>query len=341
MSASKPFLYKPLNAIRIRANTNDPTPWPPETPAGENPMAGAGIDYYLPADASAPVLLEILDPSGRVVRHITSADTGRNPHPALDPAGYNKVCQQNPGAADCGVPLYWPAPPVTLSAKAGAHRYWWDLHYDPIGEYGAFGIGGGATPRRQFPGINSPWAAPGNYTVRLTVDGTTLTQPIVLRLDPRVKLPPVTATTLTTLTRDLYRSAQDAHAAYEKARALSATLAVYQQPDAVTLKARIDSLAPVAVAGGGRGGRGFGGRGGAGNTAPANLSTITGTLVNAISAMQTADMAPTATRLDAARKAQADAATVMQRWNTLRGPMLTALNAKLRAAGQPIVQPPK
>ena len=56
--------------------------------------------------------------------------------------------------------------------------------------------------------------------------------------------------------------------------------------------------------------------------------------------MQAADMVPTAARLEAARKAQADAATVMQRWNTLSGPMLSALNVKLKAASQPIVQPP-
>jgi photosystem II stability/assembly factor-like uncharacterized protein len=344
MNASKAYLFRPLNAIRIRANTNDPTPWPPETPAGENPMAGAGIDYYLPSDASSPVLLEILDGSGRVVRHITSADTARNPHPALDPVAYNEICKRTPNAPDCGLPLYWPAPPVTLSAKAGAHRYWWDLHYDPIGEYAGFGIGGGATPHRQFPGINAPWAAPGNYTVRLTANGVSLSQPIALRLDPRVKLPPMAATTLTTLTRDLYRSAQDLHSAYERARALSARLDGNANPDAITLKARIDSLAPaVAVGGrGGRGGGGFpgGGRGGGAGAAPANLATISNALVAAVSALQTADMVPTRTRLDAATKAQADAATVMQRWNTLSGPLLNSLNAKLRAAGQTPIRPP-
>jgi photosystem II stability/assembly factor-like uncharacterized protein len=335
MAANKPFLFKPLNAIRIRANTNDPTPWPPETPAGENPMAGAGIDYYLPSDATSPVLLEILDGSGRVVRRITSADTARNPHPAVDQAAYNEICKRNPTAPDCGLPLYWPAPPVTLSGKAGVHRYFWDLHYDPIGEYGPYGIGGGATPGRHFPGINSPWAAPGNYTVRLSANGVRLSQPIVVRLDPRVKLPPLAATTLATLTRDLYRSAQDARMAYEKARALSVKLEGNTNPDARTLKARIDSLAPATVA---TGGGGRGGRGGA-PAGPPTLANISGTLVAAINAMQTADMVPTTARLDAARKAQADAATVIQRWNTLSTVMLNSLNAKLRAAGQPVIPP--
>ena len=34
-------------AVRVRFGVNDPTPWPPELPAGENPPPGALIDYYL------------------------------------------------------------------------------------------------------------------------------------------------------------------------------------------------------------------------------------------------------------------------------------------------------
>jgi photosystem II stability/assembly factor-like uncharacterized protein len=319
MAARKSFLFRPLGAIRIRANTNDPTPWPPETPAGENPMPGGAIDYYLPTDAGGGVLLEILDGSGRVIRHITSADTARNPHPATDPVRYNEICQTTPNAPDCNVPLYWPAPPVTLSGKAGAHRYYWDLHYDPVGEYGAYGIGGGATPRRQFPNGGTPWVAPGSYTVRLTANGESHTQPLTVRLDPRVKLPVATATMLTTMTRDLYHAAQDANDAYVKARALSAKLAAVQGAAAAALKAQVDSLAPAAPAGGGggRGGRGFGGRGGGPAPAPTHAS-IDGTLTSAISAMQTADMLPTTARVTAARKAQADAAALMRRWAALQ-----------------------
>ena len=48
-----PYLFKPVTALRVRFGTNEPTPWPPEVPAGENPPPGAIIDYYLPADARA------------------------------------------------------------------------------------------------------------------------------------------------------------------------------------------------------------------------------------------------------------------------------------------------
>ena len=50
-AASSAYLFKPATGIRIRFGTNDPTPWPPELPAGENPPPGAIVDYYLPSAA--------------------------------------------------------------------------------------------------------------------------------------------------------------------------------------------------------------------------------------------------------------------------------------------------
>ena len=51
-SAGTAYLVKPATAVRVRFGTNDPTPWPPEMPAGENPPPGAILDYYLAADAT-------------------------------------------------------------------------------------------------------------------------------------------------------------------------------------------------------------------------------------------------------------------------------------------------
>src|SRR5262249_5018043 len=141
-AAGSAYLVKPAPAVRVRFGMNDPTPWPPELPAGENPPPGALIDYYLPSDASA-VKLEILDGTDNVVRTYSSEDPVRRPDPATDPAGYNKICQQTPAAANCGLPLYWPAPPIVLSGKAGMHRFSWDMKYQPLGEGGG-GRGGGA-----------------------------------------------------------------------------------------------------------------------------------------------------------------------------------------------------
>ena len=108
-ASSQAYLFKPATGIRIRFGTNDPTPWPPELPAGENPPPGALVDYYLPSGVSE-VKLEFLDKAGNVLRQYSSSDPAMHPDPSSDPVAYNKICQQNPRATDCGLPLYWPAP---------------------------------------------------------------------------------------------------------------------------------------------------------------------------------------------------------------------------------------
>ena len=69
-AANGPFLFKPATGIRVRFGMNDPTPWPPELPAGENPPPGALIDYYLPAAASSEVKLEFLNAGGQGDPHL-------------------------------------------------------------------------------------------------------------------------------------------------------------------------------------------------------------------------------------------------------------------------------
>jgi hypothetical protein len=62
-------------------------------------------------------------------------------------------------------------------------------------------------------------------------------------------------------------------------------------------------------------------------------------LIGAASALGTADVAPTASRLDAVAKAKADAAAVTKKWTSLSTTGLASLNAKRKAAGQPTVPP--
>jgi len=44
-----------------------------------------------------------------------------------------------------------------------------------------------ATYENTAPQATSPWVLPGNYTVTLTVDGKTFSQPLTVTMDPRVK----------------------------------------------------------------------------------------------------------------------------------------------------------
>jgi len=347
-SARAAYLVKPVTAVRVRFGMNPPTPWPPEVPAGENPPPGAILNYYLAADTAGPVKLEILDTGGRVVRTYSSTDPVPAVHPALDPVAYNKICQETPSAPDCSLPLYWPAPPMVISTKAGMHRVWWDMHYDLIGEGGGGRGGGGggsaAVPHRTYPSVSSPWAPPGAYTVRLTVDGKNYTQPIALKLDPRVTATASAAdlTTLSSLTKEMYAGARAAHATYLQARALVALLDALSGDDITKFKAAVDAIAPAGGGGGGGGGRGGRGAGpGAAAAAAPSLQSVSSEMSAAAMAMQAAEIAPTAREVAACATARTNAATVMARWTKLTTVDLVALNAKRKAAGQPAIVMPK
>ena len=329
------YLVKPAPALRVRFGTNEPTPFPPEVAGGENPMPGAIIDYFLGADARE-VKIEILDAKGVVVRTYSSADPQLEVHPALDRAAYDKICQANTGATFCGLPLYWPGAPVVFGAGAGMHRVAWDLRLQPVQAEDVHAAGDvnatGAVPGHATLGESSPWAPPGTYTVRLTADGKTYTQPLVVRLDPRVKIAPAALAQLNALSRSMWDGATSARAAFAEARALVAKLASASGAEAEAFKAALDSLAP-APARGGRGGRGFGGRFGA-PAGPATLASVSGSLMGAAMAMQGAEAAPTATQVAACDRASRQLAEVMKRWTALKTTRLAALNASRKAAGQ-------
>ena len=331
------YLVKPATALRVRFATNDPTPWPPEVPAGENPPPGALIDYYLPSSSTAPVKLDILDGAGKLVRSYSSDNRLAAPDPATDTARYNTLCQQTPSLRDCALPLYWPAPQLVLSNQAGMHRFNWDMRFDPLTDAEATGDEAGAVPHRTYSSAHSPWAPPGSYTVRLTVDGKSYTQPLTLRLDPRVKTSPAGLAQLASLSRGAYDEAVALHAAHLRARSLAASLGGAAGSDAAALKAAVDSLAPAAPTGP-RGRRGFGGPP-AGGASAATLESASNALLDAAMAMQGADVAPTASQIAAVAKARAQAAIVMARWSKARTADLTALNAKRKATGEAAIVP--
>jgi hypothetical protein len=170
-TARQATLLKAVAAYRVARSTWTDTPMPPDEPTGQNPPAGAIVDYYLPKDAKGLVTLEILDGQGKLVRRYRSDD----------PAEITEA-EIKQGR----VPSYWMIPHRNLSGQSGMHRWVWDLHYTaPVGARRGFPISAvpHATPR--LP--QGPMAIPGDYTVRLIVDGKTLDQPLTLRADPRVK----------------------------------------------------------------------------------------------------------------------------------------------------------
>jgi len=336
MASAKPYLFKPVTAVRVRFAGNDPTPWPPELPAGENPPPGALIDYYLPAAVTGPLELQILDAGGKLVRSFSSDDRPTGPDPALDPEGYNKLCQQTPSAPNCNLPLYWPAPPQRLSTDAGMHRFSWDLRYAPLSPDDP-GAAGGAVPHRTYLLANAPWAPPGSYSVRLTAGGTSMSQPLALRLDPRVRTPAVGLAQLAALSGEMYQGAKTARAAYLDARTLVAALEKLSGDAVAAFKAQVESLAPAPRPRGGFGGFGGGGFGGGGQQPPPTLESASNALLAAAMALQRAEVTPTAAQVAACAKAREQSRAVLTRWTALRTTGLAAFNAKRKAAGQPPV----
>jgi photosystem II stability/assembly factor-like uncharacterized protein len=327
-------LFKPATAWRVRWNTSTDMPWPKEEPTSLNPPEGAIINYYLKAAATGPVSIEIRQADGRLVRRYSSDDP-------VAPI---------PDAATSPVPLYWYRPPQRLSSAAGMHRFQWDVHYQPLGGGGG-GRGGGlliqAIPGNSAPAPGTPWVNPGTYTLKLTVDGKSYSQPIVVKQDPRVKTPPLAMQQVYSLTRAAYFGAADAQAAgreFQRVREQIAKLQSQAQGPGATALAAFDkklqttfAATPAAAAGApaGRGG-GRGGRGGGGGPAQSDsFSTATAGLAGVVNSLQAADVQPTATQLTAITAAQASADRVLAQWKTIKSIDLPALNLKLKAAALP------
>ena len=340
------MLFKPTTAWRVRWNTSSDMPWPKEEPTGQNPPDGAIIDYYLKATTSDPVTLTVKQQDGRVLRRYSSAD----PVPPI------------PDPPSAPWPIYWYRPAHPLSTQAGMHRFLWDVHLQPLGAGAAAGGGLGAVPT-QLPiqaipynsptAATTPWAAPGTYTIELTVEGKTYSQPIVVRQDPRVKTPALEMQKVYALTSALYFGAADARAAASTLGGMREQLtAMSSRVQGATAQAIAEFEKKAAALEGTRpaGGGGRGGRGGRGAPAPDQppaagrgqgpaattgdtLWATVAALTSVMNAMQAADVAPTTNTLNAIAAAQASAARVMARWNTLRTIDLPALNVKLKAAG--------
>ncbi len=177
--AAESVMFIPETAVRVRWMNYQDTPFPVETPAGQNPPDGAIIDYYLKNAATSELTLTIYDNQNNQVAQFTS-----NPKPVELPPP--------------NVPEYWFAPATALTKSAGVNRFAWDLRYPapltlPYGYYGnlleyteytlADHAVPGDTPRVQPRG---PLVAPGSYTLELRYAGQTIRQPLTVTADPRI-----------------------------------------------------------------------------------------------------------------------------------------------------------
>ncbi|WP_040005841.1 VPS10 domain-containing protein [Fibrisoma limi] len=124
-------------------------------------VQNAVFQYQLAQQADS-VKIEILDAAGVVIRSFTG-DKPKNESKKADE-------EEDEDA---------PPKPKKPTTAAGLNRFEWDLRYPGSTDFKGM-ILWGARP------TNGPLALPGQYQVRLTVGGKSITHPFEIRLDPRL-----------------------------------------------------------------------------------------------------------------------------------------------------------
>ena len=149
-------LYAPATAYRMQTPEEAP---PKPILVGQNPPAGAVIDFFVKAPPKGETRIEILDGQGQVIRKYSSLKN-EVPDEPLDPDDKK--------------------PEKEIKVEAGLNRFVWNLRYESANRvpgYYLWEYNGGA---------RGPLALPGSYQVRLTLDGKSQTAPLEVKLDPRV-----------------------------------------------------------------------------------------------------------------------------------------------------------
>jgi photosystem II stability/assembly factor-like uncharacterized protein len=297
-------LFPPATAYRIGANQNRDTPLPLDEPRTLNPPAGAILDYVLPTSVKGPAVLEIVDAGGQVVRSFRSDVTPERP------------------AARQYFADAWLQAPRALPMSAGHNRFVWDLRgprpkaldYD----YSIAAVPGADTP--ELP--QGLFALPGTYQVRLTVDGRTLSQPLTVAMDPRVKAPQADLAAQHEMYEAVSRTLERVTEAQERVQKVAARLKTLDGPLKETAQRVTTDLARF--------------QSGPGED---NLDDIAGVLTPLATDLEGTDRAPTGPQrevFDIYRK-RLDAA--LAHWQAFENGALRDLDRQARAAGLEPVLP--
>jgi photosystem II stability/assembly factor-like uncharacterized protein len=305
VASSEVHLFRPQVAYRVRWNVNTDTPLPPEEPAGKNPPPGAILNYHLRTAAVGPVTLEILDSQGRLVRRYASTDK-----PA--PVDEKRL----------DIATEWIRPPQVLSTAAGAHRFVWDLRYPPPQGVMARAYPIAAiyhnTPREP----RGPLVLPGQYQVKLTVGGQSYTQPLTVKMDPRVKTPAAGLVRQFELSMQCYEAVRQAREALEPVRKLTAQVKKLMERtgkgELAKALTKLNDRARVLESG---------------------LARRSEELVRLLGILQEADATPTTHAEATCGEVRQALAGLLKRWDELKGKEVKALNQQLRQAGLPLLDP--
>jgi hypothetical protein len=180
IAAEKVHLFVPGESMALHYGNMNGTPIPHEDPQELNPPAGVVVYYWLKAASAGPLKLELVD-AGNVVHACLASDTLVKP---VDTEAIN-------------VQAIWEQPALPPSTAAGVHRAALNVQparggggrraappppADACNPSGSAPADAGQQARR---GRGHVGLLPGSYTVRLSVDGQSYTQPVEIRPDPR------------------------------------------------------------------------------------------------------------------------------------------------------------
>jgi photosystem II stability/assembly factor-like uncharacterized protein len=306
-----PILFAPAPAWRVRRSTNTDTPLPPDEPAGANPPNGAIIDYYLPHAVNGPVTLEVLDSDGRVLRSYTSDDP-------VTPSPEKLRAEL--------IPPYWPKMSGPLPTAAGPHRWVWDLHATaPAATNYDYPIS--AVPYRTPLTPQGPIVLPGTYTVRLTVDGRSESEPVAVKMDPRVQASTADLEALhtaqVTMAASLDALSKNDLAAHSVAEQLAepqnTPITTQLAPYSAALKVLLNGTGPKAA-----------------KRLP-GIDEVTAEATELYGELQQADAAPTVALLQAAAHVEGEGREVLPGWEDFKQNQLPALNSVLNTAHRPAI----
>ena len=158
------FLFQPAVTYRVRDDFNVPN-----TPMGQNPPPGAIIYYSLGKKPKYPVTISIIDSAGNIAHAFST-----------EPEATNSV--ENSDTIDLGAKY---SRSSGLSTNTGLNRLVWDLRYT-----GPRGIPDSVIfwhPPKTPP--VGPLALPGEYTIRMDVDGVSSSTTLTVKADPRISFP--------------------------------------------------------------------------------------------------------------------------------------------------------
>jgi photosystem II stability/assembly factor-like uncharacterized protein len=165
-SINNTHLFKPKEAYRMPGFGGFQLP--ATATVGRNPASGVVVYYSLKAKPATDVVIEFLDANGKSVRKFT----GRLPRPATGAASAG--AQSQPALEGEG--FGGGTAPVTTDA--GLNRFVWDMRYTEAVRFPGMILWSGET--------RGPKVAPGIYQVKLTVDGSTMTETFEVKADPRL-----------------------------------------------------------------------------------------------------------------------------------------------------------